>query len=135
MLDDDHQVEYSIMIDPRAEQESMGRSIVLDELLSVLGSKGNTWKRGDNISGSIQQLIWDAEITDLTAGTITTTRNTSNGTTVTCPASGNTLFQVRVRGTVGMSADGTFAIQAAENSASGTLTIQRGSYGFARLTP
>ena len=43
----DRQTNVSKMRDPRAEQESMSRSIVLDELLSVLGSKGDTWKRGE----------------------------------------------------------------------------------------
>ncbi len=75
-------------------------------------------------------IISDIEILDETTGLTTTTRATALASAASLAGNTHTAFLATVRGTITVNAGGTLTLQAAENSASGTLSILRGSSFF-----
>jgi hypothetical protein len=73
-------------------------------------------------------IIYDTVIGDLTTpGNTVGARATALGTVLALAGNTNTAFAVTVRGTITVNAGGTLLVQAAQNSASGTTTVLRGS--------
>jgi hypothetical protein len=73
-------------------------------------------------------IIYDTVIGDLvTPGNTVGARATALGTVLALAGNTNTAFAVTVRGTITVNAGGTLLVQAAQNSASGTTTVLRGS--------
>jgi hypothetical protein len=71
-------------------------------------------------------IVYDTIIGDL-AGSATGARATALATAASLAGNGNTAFSVVIRGTITVNAGGTLLIQAAQQSASGTTTVLRGS--------
>jgi hypothetical protein len=79
-------------------------------------------------AASPTQVNYDVEIIDITGKVIAAMgRATALSTSVALAGAANTAYQVRIRGTVTPTAAGTFNVQFAQNSASGTSSVLVGS--------